>query len=224
MASTSPTHTRLLVLACAMTLLACALWLGPRHPLTGSGLIALVSGLIVGIWRSSPATPRHTLLLAVGSGVFTAWLAWQLHWTLWLAALMPALCQALLAALVWRTLRPGQTPAIERMALAILDNQQPLPAVMARYARRSTWLWCVLFAGLALLDAWLVLGSDSPGTAPVSLGALDAGVAAVVVLGEFFYRRWRHPEHNTLTLGEFVHGLRRVNPLSVLLPERGRAS
>ncbi len=60
------------------------------------------------------------------------------------------------AVLLWlafvfgRTLRAGATPLIERIAR---HSNPALPAVLARYTRRLTALWCAYFVVAAVLTA-----------------------------------------------------------------------
>lgn len=204
---------RRIALLATGTLLLLELSLGSQHPLTTCGLIALVAALVLNLMYK----PRK-LWTGIIAGAGLAWGTYLLHWNVWLAALLPALFQALLALLVARTLRPGQTPAIQRIGMAMQPDGAALPTEVIAYARHSTWLWLIIFCVLSLFNLAMVLRSWPSFRPPVALGLLDALVAACVVLLEFFYRRWRYEAHGTHTLPEFWRELRRLDPVKILLP------
>ena len=217
---------RILVLLSVLLLVVGRCWLGSTHPLCSVGIIALVGALIFAQAKHRQHLHHAALLSSSAFGIGIAvWIYW-LGYAQQVAALLPAICQALLAWLVWRTLQPGHTPAIEKMARAILADEQPLPTVMAAYARRSTWLWLGLFACLAAFNAWLSLRAMTTtplnhaipnNTSSFAQSLFDVAMAGAVIMAEFFYRRWRYAEHSTQTLRQFCVGLSRVRPLSVLL-------
>jgi uncharacterized membrane protein len=209
---------RLVTITSALAVLLAEMLLPPQHPLATGGLIALVGALVFNAFRSGGATiGLGQLLSSALAGVLLATAIHLVAWDTWIAALMPALVQSLLALLVARTLRPGKTPFIHRIGAAMQPDGQPLPPEVADYARRSTWLWLCLFCVLALLNLIAVLPEWPDPKAPVALGLLDTAIAGAVVLLEYFYRRWRFAAHNKHTLLEFCRGLRRLDPLDILL-------
>jgi uncharacterized membrane protein len=106
--------------------------------------------------------------------------------------LLPVLIYCVLFMLFASTLRQGRTPLISRFARI---EQGELSAELHSYTRRLTVIWCVFFAGMAVLAlgiaAWAPLGIWFLHTFFVSYLLL-----AMLFLGEFAYRRWRYPHYH----------------------------
>lgn len=79
----------------------------------------------------------------------------------WPLLLPPVLIPASIAITFGRSLRAGRTALVERVVRGFHAPQAPDPAVL-RYARKVTWAWTLLLAGVALANAWLA-ASLSPG-------------------------------------------------------------
>lgn len=96
------------------------------------------------------------------------------------AGTLTALC-----LLFARTLRPGRVPLITRLSTLV---HGPLSALLARYTRRVTQVWALLFGGLAAISVTLFVYG------PLPLWAFYANVLtpilmAAVFLGEYGIRR-----------------------------------
>lgn len=72
----------------------------------------------------------------------------------WPLLLPPVLIPASIAITFGRSLRAGRTALVERVVRGFHAPQVPDAASLA-YARKVTWGWTVLLAGLALANAWL---------------------------------------------------------------------
>lgn len=209
---------RLVTLTAVAALLAVDLLLGGRHPLATCGLIAWVAALVCGLWLSGgrPVSAAQSLVAGIAGACIAAGL-FLTGWHARTAALIPAFVQALLSVLVARTLRRGSVPVIQRIGAALQVDGAPLPSEVARYARHSTWMWSVLFATLAGLNASIVLLNWPTVAPPLPLGIFDAAAAGMLLVLEYFYRRWRYAKHNRHTLVGFLLGLRAINPVQLLL-------
>ncbi len=221
--STAPTNpavtsvARNLTVTTGLLVLLAELLLPAGHPLATGGLIALVGALMFYACFSNRTATGRRRLLSMFVGIVLATLIHFAAWDVWIAALMPALFQSLLALLVARTLRSGKTPFIHRIGAAMQPDGRPLPPDVAVYARRSSWVWLGIFSILALINLLAVLSTWPEPSPPVALGLLDLAIASTAVLLEYFYRRWRFAEHNKHTLLEFCRSLRRLDPFDILL-------
>jgi len=214
----APSLARLMTLLAVVLLLLTTLRLGSSHPLSECGLIALVLAIVLTLCNcgASPATAAQALYSTLIALLMTA-LLWRLGLHHVIAQLLPALVQATLSALVARTLLPGRVPVIQRIAATMQPDQQPLPAVLVRHTRYSTWLWSSVFAVLALLHLGVSCWQWPVTTLPLPAGVLDVSVAMLVVVLEHVYRRWRYAGQVPLNLWQFCLRLRQVNPLRLLL-------
>lgn len=107
------------------------------------------------------------------------------------AALLAALPLAGNLALAWHfggTLRPGREPLITRHARV---NHGTVPTALARYTRRLTLAWTVVFLGLAAVSAATLAGLGPP-AGPAAVAAL--GLSLVLFLGEHALRSRLFPE------------------------------
>jgi uncharacterized membrane protein len=126
-----------------------------------------------------------------------------------LATFLPVLIYSGLFMLFANTLRPEHTPLISRFAQM---EQGELSAELRTYTRRLTVIWCVFFAGMAVLAVGLAAW------APVQLWFLHTFfvsylLLALLFLGEFAYRRWRYPHYQHANPWQLLcnilnHGLR----------------
>lgn len=96
---------------------------------------------------------------------------------------LPPLVLLWLAYFFGRSLRPGATPLIERIARC---GNPALPATLRRYTRRLTALWCAYF----IIAAFLTTAATMAYT-QVSL-AVWAGTV-VLFVGERWVRPWLFP-------------------------------
>jgi uncharacterized membrane protein len=95
-----------------------------------------------------------------------------------------------LAVFFGRTLRPGQTPLIERIA-RVSDPAMTPP--LRRYTRRLTAIWCVYFVIAALIS--------------VSLGDVFPGTGVLVLLGSAMLFVGEHRLRPHLFPGQAFPGL-----------------
>jgi uncharacterized membrane protein len=206
---------RLLLTGVALVLIL-ELSLGARHPLANFSLITLAGALVFAALNHKHDTWRSALLCLL-QGVGIATIARMLSLDNWIAALLPALVQAVLAGLVARTLLPGKVPAIRRIAAALHTDGSPLPPDIDVYTRWVTWTWVMTFIGLAIMNATVVLYSWQPDIAPLAWSLIDVTVVATVIVVEFLYRRQRYPAYTLNSLSEFWRDLQRLDPRSILL-------
>jgi uncharacterized membrane protein len=106
-----------------------------------------------------------------------------------LLVLPPILIPVLLCWLFGRTLVKGSTPLISRFAE--LEQGGALTAELARYTRRLTWIWTLLFVALAAISAWLAASGDRVAWSWFTNFASYLLVGALF-LGEVVYRRVRY--------------------------------
>jgi uncharacterized membrane protein len=120
----------------------------------------------------------------------------------------PALIPAALFLLFARSLRPGETPLVTRIARHMHGGTLPEPLVP--YTRHVTQLWCVVCAALFLSAVLLAL------FATPRLWSLMTNLVHYLVLGavfvlEFAYRRWKYAEHENFGVVQYFKRLARTN-------------
>lgn len=126
----------------------------------------------------------------------------------WIVAVPLMLFDGLLAGLLLRSLLPGRTPVMTR--IAVLARGDPLPPEVVRYTRRLTQLWLIVLAGLAaVIGATLIdlLPPEARLTSVLGQGPVCLGI----LLLEYGFRRWylRNLSHPGLLA--FLNFLRRVD-------------
>ena len=113
---------------------------------------------------------------------------------------LPSLVLLWLAFFFGRTLRAGATPLIERVAR---HSNPALPAVLCRYTRRLTALWCAYFVVAAVLTATANLAYG-----PVSLAVWSGTV--VLFAGEHWLRPKLFPGQNFPSLSQQLRDTWRI--------------
>lgn len=124
--------------------------------------------------------------------------------------LPPVLIPASIAFMFGRTLRPGSTPLVERVARGFHAPAVPDPAII-RYARGVTWAWTLLLGAVAAINAALIANLVPGGLIDIAGYAprWPASPAAFVWFGntgtylliggmlalEFSVRVWRFPDY-----------------------------
>ena len=93
-----------------------------------------------------------------------------------------------LAFLFGRTLRPGITPLIERIAR---QHRAILPVPLCRYARRLTAIWCGYFLGAAALST--IVGV-SGGVSYNYMGLAVLAGSVLLFVGEHWLRKRFFPD------------------------------
>jgi len=124
--------------------------------------------------------------------------------------LPPVLIPALIGWTFGRTLLPGRTPLVERVARGFHAPAVPAADILA-YARRVTWAWSLLLGGVALVNAVMVVNLvpggllallGQPPSRPVSAAAFAwfGNTGTYLLIGgmfavEFAVRLWRFPDY-----------------------------
>ncbi|HVY07915.1 MAG TPA: hypothetical protein VHB46_18210 [Burkholderiales bacterium] len=147
------------------------------------------------------------LLLSRKSGVNAAWLYPVPNITINLFLLW----------LFGRTLRRGQTALITRIASLV---HGPLTDEMSRYTRRATWAWCVFFAAMIVLSI-VLYAFCSLETWSLFANMMSFPLVALMFVGEYAWRKLRHPDFNPSTLLSGVHAFRRLRELPDRPDRRG---
>jgi uncharacterized membrane protein len=140
----------------------------------------------------------------------------------------PVLIMAFMAWAFGHTLRPGETPLIERIVRALHDPAEILEPAIFSYARNLTWLWTILLATLATVNLGLALcaspnglllaaGITPPVVVPQRIWSLFANVLNYVVIAGFFgleyaWRRRRFPQQEYRSIADFTRRLVRLGP------------
>jgi uncharacterized membrane protein len=135
----------------------------------------------------------------------------------WVGALVAVLIQVLLCVLVARTLLRGRVPAIQRIAEIMHADGSALPPDIRTYTRKVTRLWAGTFAVLALINGAAIAPLAPRRISPAWIDIFDLMIVAIVILGEFSYRRRRYAAFTVRNLGEFLRRLRNVDLRRVLL-------
>lgn len=196
-------------------------------------LIAALAVLLAGMWLPPLLRGSRTAWLTLPLALAAVATAARMDAELMLLFVPPVLFNAFFAWLFGHTLLRGRTPLIERM-VRLLHREQGVhddaatQARIARYARRLTQLWCLLFVALALLNAALALlavpggvlasaGLEPPLAVPLPLWSWFANVwnyaivAALFVI-EYAWRRRVFPQQPYRGFGDFLLRVARVGP------------
>lgn len=148
-------------------------WLGP----------AVTASLLTGIGLGASVSPQAGLMAASG--------------------LSHALLYSALLFVFARSLRPGRTAFVTRLARRINPHFR---AEMVLYTRKVTLAWC-LFAAAQLGASAVLLDARMLGPWLLLVGILHAPMAAALGIGEFLVRRWRFPgEHGSFA--DTIRGMR----------------
>lgn len=120
----------------------------------------------------------------------------------------PALIPLALFLLFARSLRPGETPLVTRIATHMHGGTLPQPLVA--YTRSVTRLWCVVCVALFLSAVLLALFA-TPRLWSVMTNLVHYLVLGAVFVLEFAYRRLRYGEHENFGLVQYLRRLARTN-------------
>lgn len=136
--------------------------------------------------------PRSWLLLLVA--VAAMWELTRIGGGRYILLIPPVLMPALGAWFFGRTLQPGHTPLITRMA--VIERRGVMPDELLPYTRHITWLWALLLAGMSLLDLGLAIWA-SPEVWSWCTNFLNYVIMLPVFALEYLYRRvrYRHLPH-----------------------------
>ena len=188
-----------------LTVVACCAYPATSHlgAVTGEprwaavGLALLAWGVLWARLRAAAAALVGLLTFALGYAVAMLFPAAVLYAPP--LALYLALC-ALFAA----TLRRGDEPMISRFARIARDGD--LPPDLARYTRTLTGLWSAFFALMAAVSLGLALSG------PIEAWSLFTNLVsyvllALLLLGEYLFRRLRFQHHAHAGFVEFLRRL-----------------
>jgi uncharacterized membrane protein len=150
--------------------------------------------------------------------------------------LTPVAISALISFTFGRTLLPGRTPLIERLARGFHAPQVPAPEVIT-YARRVTWAWTLLLALVATANALLVanlspggllelagLAPPWPVSPPSYVWFSNTGTYLLIggmFVVEFAVRLWRFPDYRFRNPLQFVREARTRMPNIVAALRKG---
>jgi uncharacterized membrane protein len=200
-------------------------------------LAAIATAILVLLMLVSIGGRYRTALRVVGAAVGAAvvLLIWRGAPPVTLL-LPPVLIPASIAWMFGRTLRPGSTPLVERLARGFHAPAVPAPQIIA-YARRVNWAWTLLLAAVACANAWLVT-SLSPGglmelagfaprwpTSPVTFVWFGNSGTYLLIGGmfvvEFAIRVWRFPDYRFRNPLHFIREARSRMPRIVAALKNG---
>ena len=120
----------------------------------------------------------------------------------------PALIPAALFIVFARSLRPGATPLISR--IATLMRGEALPPALVAYTRQVTVLWCgvfvVMFTSAVVAAIWA-----SPAHWSLMTNVVHYVLLGAIFLVEFTYRRIRYRDLEPWGLFEYLRRLVRTN-------------
>jgi uncharacterized membrane protein len=203
-----------MALSGAVTVAALNLIFGAGSGVATTAVVSLVAALIVAIpLRRCDRTGLLAVVIGIGCGL----LGNRAGIDAPIARSLPFIAQTTLAFLVGRTLMPGRTPAIQRVAEALHDDGSPLPADIRLYTRRVTWLWALTFATLAAVDLLTMLPSADLSMSSALVSGANLCIIGAMIVGEFLYRRQRYAAFTVRDFGEFVRRLRHIDFGVVLL-------
>ena len=116
----------------------------------------------------------------------------------------PILINAALAYLFGSTLLPGRDPFISRFARI---EQGALPADLARYTRRLTWIWALLFTVMAVTALALALFGSLAAWSTFT-NVITYSLVGALFAGEYAYRRLRYRQYRHASLPDLVANVR----------------
>lgn len=109
-------------------------------------------------------------------------------------------------ALMWffaRTLVPGQTPLVTRIAD---DMSGPLSPKVERYTRHVTELWVAALAGFAIANFLLALLA-APVIWSLFANFINYFIVGAVFLAEWLFRCWYISDEESMTWRDYLYGL-----------------
>jgi uncharacterized membrane protein len=136
---------------------------------------------------------------------------WKAVALLGIAVLAPtgtlhALIYGMLLVVFARSLRPGGEALVTQIARRMRGGT--LPDDLSVYTRRVTWAWALFCAvQLAISAALRVLAPRADWAIFVNLANLP--LLAIMVAGEYAYRRWHFRHHPHVSLAAMLSAMRR---------------
>jgi uncharacterized membrane protein len=200
------------VLAVALALVAYALGSGalmayaPEHPWS----VAVLFGPLLGAFLLGGLLKRHVPTLALGGAATAAVVAvaWNGGASVqWLYMAQHAAIHASLAYSFGLTLRPGSTPLITLLAQQVHTVFTP---AMRAYTGALTRFWVGFFVAMIGLSLVIFLLAPWP-LWSLFCTVLTPAAAGAVFVAEYFWRYWRHPEFERISLATAAQAYRRFN-------------
>lgn len=164
--------------------------------------LAFLPLLALACWvgmRARHKLPWLIVLVAAGLTIYV--LEQQERWGL--AATYGITHAAIYLSLLWlfgKTLGPGKEPLVTRLARRV---HGALPSKLTAYTRRVTYAWCGFFAAQIVVSALLFRFSPL-NTWSMFINVLNFPLLALMFIGEYLYRRIRHPEFPHASLFEGI--------------------
>jgi uncharacterized membrane protein len=205
-------------------LLLAHLALSTRSPVLGALAVALLAGLTLTAIRG-----RFRWLLRVLAGLAgMACIALVARGGSPVPLLLPPLLVPVAVAWMFaRTLLPGRTPLVERLARGFHAPLDPPPEIIA-YTRTVTWAWVWLLVAMGGINAFLIANLSPGGLLalsgreprwPVSpvLFAWFSSTGTYLLIGgmlvlEFAVRVWRFPNYRFRNPADFLRQARERVP------------
>ena len=116
-----------------------------------------------------------------------------------------AIIYASLLALFWKSLRPGRTALITRVATRV---RGPLSPPITQYTQNVTIAWCWFF-GAQLAASALLLLFASHSVWSLYVNVLDAPLVATMFAAEYAIRRWRFRDERHISPAETIRSFAR---------------
>ncbi len=198
----NPIALRLAALLAYPLLVIVALWL--QEPALRALGLPLLAVALVGLW------PVHTAgrVVLLASLLLAALVVSLPSLALW----PPGLACLAVAAWFASTLRAESDPAIKRFARAVHDHLgMTLPAETEGWTRTWTAIWVVLLSLIGSVAIGLAVTNQAGWWLIWILAVAPLMVISTLTL-EHVLRRRRFPDHQPLTLGQFLITLVRVRP------------
>ena len=123
----------------------------------------------------------------------------------------PVIINLALAAWFGKSLAAGEEPVIGWFARLARGGE--LPSDLARFTRRSTVVWTVFFAGMAVVSAALALLA-SPQAWSVFTNGIDYLLVAALFVGMHVYRARRYRHHKARSLTDVIRIVARSGKLA----------
>ena len=185
--------------------------------------VAVLAAALLG-----PALARGRIAAFVAAAVVAAAivLARRVDATAFLLYVPPIALNVLVGTVFARTLLPGRTPLVERMARML--RGEPFDPRIPPYARRVTYAWAVLLYAMALADLVLAclavpdgvfarFGVAPPVAVPQVAWSLFANVLSYALIAALFvceiaWRRIQFPTHEHLSVADFTRRVASIGP------------
>lgn len=198
----NPVALRLAALLAYPLLVIMALWL--QEPGLRALGLPLLAVALVGLW------PNHTpgRLILITSLVLALIVAGLPSLALW----PPGLACLAVAAWFGSTLKAGRDPAIKRFAKAVHDTRgMTLPSGTEGWTRAWTAIWTVLLMLIGGVAIGLAVSDQAGWWLAWVMGAAPVIVITTLII-EHVLRRRHFPDHEPLSLAQFLALLTRIRP------------